>query len=179
MSDDHTDAVVALVRREEAGLTLCEYQTFDEQREFEEQFQGAARHRRAILAIVGASNSGKSLLARHILQRLATSMGLPSFHETTVEYDQELDLRDFRATMHNGVLLDGVGDVRTLHKHRETLQGRPKILLGGRSATMMYSYKYALCRRAIIATFDLSAAHLHILTTDHWLKQRKTSSSCA
>ena len=106
-------------------------------------------------------------------------MGLPSFHETTVEYDQELDLRDFRVNMHSGVLLDGVGDVRTLHKHRETLQGRPKILLGGRSATMMHAYKYALCRRASIATFDLSAANLHMLTTDHWLKQRKTSSSCA
>ena len=99
-------------------------------------------------------------------------MGLPGFHEITVENDEELDLRDFRVNRHSGVLLDGVGDVRTLHKHRETLQGRPKVVVGGRSATMMYAYKYTLCRRAVIATFDLSAANLHMFTTDHWLKHR-------
>ena len=173
MTDEHNLAVDTLVRREDAGLQFHGWQTFAEQTVFEQQFEGPARHRRAILAIVGPSNSGKSLLARDILQRLATSMGLPGFHEITVENHEELDLRDFRVNRHNGVLLDGVGDVQTLRKHRETLQGRPKVVLGGRSATMMYAYKYTLCRRAVIATFDLSAANLHMLTTDHWLKQRE------
>ena len=35
---------------------------------------------------------------------------------------------------------------------------------------MMYSYPFALCHRAVIATFDLSAHNLHLFRTDHWLK---------
>ena len=31
---------------------------------------------------------------------------------------------------------------------------------------------YTLCRRAVVATFDLSAANLHLLETDHWLSNR-------
>ena len=38
------------------------------------------------------------------------------------------------------------------------------------SATMMYSYTYTLARRAVIATFDLSASHLDALAKDHWLQ---------
>ena len=33
----------------------------------------------------------------------------------------------------------------------------------------MYSYKYSFCRRAIVATFDLSAANLNQFEEDHWL----------
>ena len=69
-----------------------------------------------------------------------------------------------------GVLLDGVGDVQVLKRKRETLQGRPKPIKGGRSATMVYSYTYTLCRRGVVATFDLSARNLHLFKTDHWLK---------
>ena len=35
---------------------------------------------------------------------------------------------------------------------------------------MVYSYMYTLCRRAVVATFDLSARNLHLFKTDHWLK---------
>ena len=35
---------------------------------------------------------------------------------------------------------------------------------------MIYSYKYTLARRAVIATFDLSAKNLTALTSDHWLR---------
>ena len=35
---------------------------------------------------------------------------------------------------------------------------------------MMYSYKYTLARRAVVATFDLSAANLAALSNDHWMK---------
>ena len=41
---------------------------------------------------------------------------------------------------------------------------------GAQSATMIYSYKYTLARRAVIATFDLSAKNLTALTSDHWLR---------
>ena len=47
--------------------------------------------------------------------------------------------------------------------------GRPKPIKGGRSATMVYAYTYTLCRRAVVATFDLSAQNLHLFKRDHWL----------
>lgn len=71
--------------------------------------------------------------------------------------------------MHGGVLLDGVADALLLRKVRESLQGRPKVLKGARSATMRYAYAYTFARRAIVATMDLSAENLHMLSTDHWL----------
>ena len=38
---------------------------------------------------------------------------------------------------------------------------------------MMYSYAFTLCRRAVVATMDLSAKNLHMLATDHWLADTK------
>ena len=35
---------------------------------------------------------------------------------------------------------------------------------------MIYSYKYTLARRAVVATFDLSAKNLAALKDDHWLQ---------
>ena len=34
---------------------------------------------------------------------------------------------------------------------------------------MVYAYTYTLCRRAVVATCDLSARSLHLLKLDHWL----------
>ena len=45
-----------------------------------------------------------------------------------------------------------------------------KLTKGAQSATMIYSYKYTLARRAVIATFDLSAKNLRAFKADHWLK---------
>ena len=87
----------------------------------------------------------------------------------TVEDDENMDFSEFDLAKHAGVLLDGVGDVKMLKHHRETLQGRAKKCRGGKSATMMYSYPFSLCRRAVVATLDLSAKNLHMLKTDHWL----------
>ena len=67
------------------------------------------------------------------------------------------------------MLLDGVGDAMMLHRHREALQGRAKENRGGRSATMMYAYPFTLCRRAVVATMDLSAANLSVFSNHHWL----------
>ena len=60
-----------------------------------------------------------------------------------------------------------------LKRHREALQGRPKTSRGGKSATMMYSYPFTLCKRAVVVTMDLSAKHLHQFRTDHWLSNPK------
>ena len=63
----------------------------------------------------------------------------------------------------------GIGDALTLKLNREALQGRPKVCKGAKSATNVYAYEYTFCRRAIVATFDLSAKHLDAFVTDHWL----------
>ena len=131
---------------------------------------GAACDRRPLLAIVGGTGTGKSLLAAAVLEELAAHHGLPGFLETTVEDDGHFDLSDFRVDKHAGILLDGVGDVAALQRARETLQGRPKLIKGGRSATMVYAYTYTLCRRGVVATFDLSARNLQLFKFDHWLK---------
>ena len=171
--DEHEMAVKALVAKEmDALVTHGVFQpprSFPEVTQFLSFFDETARPRRPVLAIVGGTRTGKSLLAARVLQQLADKMHLPSFLEITVEQDTSLDLSEFRVTQHSGVLLDGVGDVKTLKAHREVLQGRPKVTKGGRSATMMYSYPYTLCRRAVIATLDLSAANLKLFRTDHWL----------
>ena len=51
--------------------------------------------------------------------------------------------------------------------------GRAKEAKGAQSATMMYSYKYTLARRAVVATLDLSAGNLAALASDHWLRNPK------
>ena len=38
---------------------------------------------------------------------------------------------------------------------------------------MVYSYAYTFCRRAVVATMDLSATGLHLLRTDHWLRDKR------
>ena len=171
--DEHELAVLALVTHEQQRLKTQGWRSFPEVDEFERFFNGSPHHRRPMLVIVGDTNCGKSLLGGSILQSLATKLGLQSFLEITVEGDAELDLRDFRVNKHSGVLLDGVADVKTLKAHREALQGRPKVIKGGRSATMIYAYSYTLCSRAVIATLDSAAANLHMLTTDHWLSSKK------
>ena len=134
------------------------------------------KFRRPILALIGGTNLGKSMLAAHVLKRVAAVLGLPargdepSYLEVTVENNEHLDLSDFDIRFHGGVLLDGVGDALILKKNREALQGRAKAAKGAQSATMMYSYKYTLARRAVVATLDLSAANLSALSKDHWMK---------
>ena len=131
------------------------------------------QRRRPVLAIIGGTNLGKSVLAAKVLEQVAKVVNVPKFLEVTVEEDMCLDLSEFDVTQHAGVLLDGVGDVRMLKQHREALQGRAKKCRGGKSATMMYSYAYTLCRRAAVVTMDLSAKNLHLLDTDHWLSNPK------
>ena len=132
-----------------------------------------SQHRRPILLILGASGLGKSLLAVQLLKRIAMSLQVEAFLEVTVEDDGHLDFSRFDVTERAGVLLDGIGDVAVLKQHRESLQGRPKMLLGGRSQTMRYAYPFTLCRRAVIATADSGAANLHMLTNDHWLSKKR------
>ena len=118
---------------------------------------------------------GKSLLAGDVLRRLQPVVGALDFLEITVEMNERLDFSDFDVSKHAGVLLDGVGDALILKKNREAPQGRPKLSKGAQSATMMYSYTYALCRRAVVATFDLSAKNLEALREDHWFKDPRNA----
>ena len=149
---------------------LHELRSLPEIEAFVKSFESPTR-RKPILVIVGGTNSGKSLLAADVLRRICLVVGCPTFLEVTVEGDGALDLSRYDLRDHGGVLFDGVGDVATLWRHREVLQGRPKITYGGRSATMMFAYPYTLARRAVVATFDLTATNLHLLRTNHWLKE--------
>ena len=90
--------------------------------------------------------------------------------EVTVEENEHFDMADFDVRHHGGVLLDGVGDALILKKNREPLRGRAKQTKGAQSATMIYSYKYTLARRAMVATFELSASNLDAMANDHWLQ---------
>ena len=182
LRDERGCAVQKLVEEElnslhQQGKVKC-VRAFDVVDEFVQLFAGPPRFRRPILAIVGGTNLGKSMLAAHVLNRIAEVLAFPAaeevsdatpFLEVTVEDSTQLDLSDFDVSTHAGVLLDGVGDTLFLKRNREALQGRPKVCKGGKSGTMMYAYPYTLCRRAVVATFDLSAANLKLLHTDHWL----------
>ena len=104
-----------------------------------------------------------------MLLRAVGRLALEDFLEVAVELMKTSDLADFDLRVHGGVLLDGVGDAFILKMNREALQGRPKVCKGAKSATNVYAYEYTFCRRAIVATFDLSAQHLDAFVTDHWL----------
>ena len=171
--DEYESAVAEHALRESDALDiaqpLCKLRAFPEIDAFVESFKAPDR-RRPVLVLVGGSNSGKSLLAADALRRIGKVLGLQEFVEVTVEADDALDFSAFDHRRHSGVLLDGVGDVATLWKSREILQGRPKVTRGGRSATMRYSYPYTLARRAIVVTLDLTALRLDWLRTNHWLR---------
>ena len=97
-------------------------------------------------------------------------VGGSNFLEIIVETSDNLDLSDSDLRRHSGFLLDGVGDTGFLKKNRGALQGRPEPAKGAQSATMVYSYKCTLCKRAVVAAFDLSATGLDAFESDHWLQ---------
>ena len=188
LRDERGCAIQRLVEEELSALhdhgKVLHMRDFEIVDEFVQLFAGPPRFRRPILAIVGGTNLGKSMLAAHVLNKVAEVLTIPAasieqagddtpFLEVTVEDSMQLDLSDFDVSMHAGVLLDGVGDTLFLKQNREALQGRPKVCKGGKSGTMMYAYPYTLCRRAVVAIFDLSAANLRLLHTDHWLSDRR------
>jgi len=146
---------------------------FPQVESFVESFRSTKNLRRPILAIVGGTNLGKSILVANVLKGVGDLLGVPSFLEVTVEGDSFLDLTDFDVRFHAGVLLDGIGDASVLKANREVLQGRPKLCKAGRSPTMRFSTAYSLHHRAVVATFDLSAANLHLFDSDHWLSNSK------
>ena len=163
------------MRALQAAQAWREPRSFPEVDSFVTFFDATPRWRRPALLIVGPTHVGKSLLAGSVLTRVGGMLGLSdsSFLEVTVEEDGALDFADFDIDRHSGVLLDGVADVAVLKRHRETLQGRPKIVKGARSPTMKHSYEFSLARRAVIITMDLSASSLGLLETDHWLSDRR------
>ena len=172
-------AMQNLVKRELAALEAAgarlPMRTFDEVERFVPLFAptAPAQWRRPLFVIVGSTGVGKSMLAADMLLRIARLLGVSTFTEVTVEDDAHMDVSDYNADTDAGILLDGIGDMKFLHTHREALQGRPKMSKGARSATMRYSYPFTLARRAVVATLDLSARNLHWLTTHHWLSDRK------
>ena len=173
MRDELEASIHAHNTAELKDLQLLSPRAFAEVDEFVGLFQGKGRWRRPMLVLLAPTNLGKSMLAEHILRRVAAALALPSYVEVTVEADEHLDLSEYNHSKHSGVLLDGVGDVMLLKRNREMLQGRPKTCKGGKSATNMYAYPFTLCRRAVVVTMDMGVANLELLYTDHWLSNRK------
>ena len=171
-------AVMRLVRdqlaelEETDALTPLDLARYPDVETFVASFRQAER-RRPVVVLVGATGVGKSLLAAQILMKMGETLGLKEYLEVTVEDDGHMDFSDLDPEKHAGVLLDGLGDVELLKKNRESLQGRPKELKGARSQTMRFAYPYTLARRAVVLTLDLSAANIHMLTSDHWLSEKK------
>ena len=167
---DKEQAMLAHVESEAAVLTRAvkPVKFFAQVEAFLQCFR-EDRHRRPVLAIVGGTNLGKTMLARDVLRRVAALLCVRGFLEVTVEMNENLDFSELDTRVHGGVLLDGVGDAFILKKNRESLQGQAKMCKGGQSATMMYSYQFTLARRAVVATFDLSASNLDAFQSDHWL----------
>ena len=164
-----------LAERSALAATLCQFKTYPEVDLFLGMFElSVKKHRRPMLAILGGTNLGESLLlAANILERLARALSVETYLEVTVEGNPNLDLTGFDHRAHSGVLLDGVGDAMFLRAHREVLQGRPKKCTGGQSATNVYAYSYTLARRGVVATFDLSAANLQAFREHHWLSDNR------
>ena len=170
--------VEALVARElkeledKDALQKLQTQTFPDIDLYIQSFK-CSKRRRPVLLILGATGLGKSLMAGQILEKIGEILGLSAFLEITVEDDGHLDFSELDPSKHAGVLLDGLGDLLLLKRNRETLQGRPKVLKGGRSQTMRYAYPFTLARRGVVVTMDLSATNLHLLDCDHWLSKSK------
>ena len=163
------DHVQQVAKALEIISPLGSFRCFPEIEQFVASFRACSLHRRPILALIGGTNLGKSLLAANALSRVGDVLGIHGFVEITVEDDKHLDFSRFDVSKHAGVLLDGIGDAQVLIDNRESLQGRAKVSFGGRSATMIYAYPYTLCQRAVVATFDLGAKGLDMFTSHHWL----------
>ena len=80
---------------------------------FLQQSEGRPRFRRAMLAIVGGTGLGKSMLAEAVMSRSASLLGMPSWLEVTVEEDGALKMSDFQLQTQAGVIIDGIGDALT------------------------------------------------------------------
>ena len=169
------DAVAKEVNKLKSAGSYKKRKAFQEVDEFQGFFDDTPRWRRPVLLIIGTTNLGKSMLAGAVLEELGMKAGVaqPGFLEITMEEDGHLDFAELNTSKHVGVILDGVADTLLLKKHRETLQGRPKILKGAKSATMKFAYAYTLCRVPIIATMDTAASNLELLDTDKWLSDRR------
>ena len=160
MRDELEASIRGHVQSEQSSLKRQASRPFPEVDRFVSLFAGEAQWRRPMLVFVAATNMGKSLLARHTLERVADVLGLPGYAEVTVEGDAHLVMSGYDHRKDAGVLLDGVGDAFFLKRQREVLQGQPKKCLGGKSATMKFAYPFTLSRRAVVVTMDLSADNL-------------------
>ena len=108
-------AVEAHAAQAQAEVSEClmPVRSFSEVEEFLNLFQnGQHLLRRPMLAIVGGTNLGKSLLAASVLRRLSSLLGVCGFLEVTVEGNQHLDLTG--TSWHRWHTLDVFRNVRTL-----------------------------------------------------------------
>lgn len=135
-----------VISRQSAARNVRQPKAFTEVDGFVDCFRCPVRGR-FVLIIIGPIGTGKSEFGRRSLRgRVGPVVGLPDFLGATDGNDQALDLSCSDVPSRVGVLTDGMADAETSAASWETMQGRAKVDIGGRSSTMMYAYVLFLCR---------------------------------
>jgi hypothetical protein len=129
---------------------------FNEVTEWEDSFLHLD-FRWSLLALVGDSQSGKSMFAEHLFSNPWV---------ITVESAQHLDLKGFDAEKHDGIVLDNVNTWAQLLEWRAILQGRNAKSQGAQTASNMYAYAQYLYGVAVVASVDLDAPDAHLVDPD-------------
>ena len=93
-------------------------------------------------------------IAAKLKKKGGGSPSCPALHQLFAKVDADDDWFPGKANY------DDVGRLPVMTRQQRAALAR----------TMVYSYTYTLCRRGVVASFDLSARNLHLFKTDHWLK---------
>ena len=96
----------------------------------------------------------------------------------TVEEAVNLDLKAFRPSEHDGIVLDNVNSWGQLLLWRALLQARNAKSRGGQSATNVYSYVQYLYGVPIVATLDLDAPDKYYIDHDSEWRSRWLLNNC-
>lgn len=122
-----------------------------------------------ILALVADSASGKSTYGESLFDNPFV---------ITVEEAQELDLKAFRESRHDGIVLDNVNSWGQLLRWRALLQARNAKSRGGQSATNIHSYIQYLYGVPIVATVDLDAPDKYYIDPESEWRSRWLLKNC-
>ena len=122
-----------------------------------------------ILALVADSASGKSTYGESLFDNPFV---------ITVEEAEQLDLKAFRPSEHDGIVLDNVNSWGQLLRWRALLQARNAKSRGGQSATNIHSYVQYLYGVPIVATLDLDAPDKYYVDPDSEWRSRWLLKNC-
>ena len=147
---------------------MMKFREFPEVKAWEDSFL-SVDFRWKILALVADSASGKSTFGENLFENPLV---------ITVEEAVNLDLKAFRPSEHDGIVLDNVNSWGQLLLWRALLQARNAKSRGGQSATNVYSYVQYLYGVPIVATLDLDAPDKYYIDPDSEWRSRWLLKNC-